>query len=771
MLNKKYRTGLLCLGLLLVWNMQAQVGTWKSYMAYYQATAVVETPNLVFGLFDGSLMSYDPADGEIRTYSNQNGLHGTDIKFMAYHPGINALIIVYSNANIDIFYGDNNVYNLSDVIDFPNIQDKTVNNLEIMGDYAYLSTAYGITVIDVKKREIKESYVLKMTVRSVCQQGDYLYAATSQGIRKGLITTNLLDSANWKPINQTDQTLSYAVKILFFKDQLFYLTTWNQVLYMDPNEDLYWVGYADESVQSITVLNDRLVIVTDKGTYFYSDPTTYTHISLPGYSIDCINSKNQYWLANGEDGLTGFTVLPDFSDYNVTASGIKVNSPKRNLNLYMTFQANKLIVTGGGKASNRLNNPGTLMVYENGQWYNFNEDSIAAQTGLPCLDLTSTAVDPQDPDHYYVGSWGEGLYEFKKNEFQKLYSFANSSLQTANPSPNPDSLRFIRVDGLVFDKNNNLYVANASVANGLSIFLNQTNWKSFNYQPLSISAPDKIVISSSNPNQKWFNFFRGNSGIMVLDDNGTISDISDDQVAFSGSFVDQQGVSIDATVYLAMAEDQNGLIWVGTDNGPIYFSSMDQVSRGVCNRIVLSDQRDDGYRPLEGRRITSIAVDGGNRKWMGSAGNGVFIVDQSGSDTKVDNYTTDNSFLLSNTINSIAINNQTGEVFIGTDKGLCSYQSEAIAGKPDYSNVYAYPNPVRPETNRQVVITGLMQNSTVKITDIGGNLIQEGVSMGGQYIWNCTNRSGAIVKAGIYLVFAATPDGGQGVATKIMVIK
>jgi hypothetical protein len=64
-----------------------------------------------------------------------------------------------------------------------------------------------------------------------------------------------------------------------------------------------------------------------------------------------------------------------------------------------------------------------------------------------------------------------------------------------------------------------------------------------------------------------------------------------------------------------------------------------------------------------------------------------------------------------------------------------------------------------------------MANSTVKITDMSGNLINQGVSLGGQYQWNCANRSGAIVKAGIYLVFAALPDGSQGVVTKIMVIK
>ena len=766
MQNKKYRTGLFCIGLFLLWNMQAQVGTWKTYMAYYKATIVAETPNLAFGVYDGSLLSYNPDDGEVRTYSNQNGLHDTDIQLMAYHPGANALVLVYSNANIDIFLGDNNVYNISFYKDDSSIRDKTIYNLEIIGDYAYVSTAFGIGVIDVKKKEVKDTYNLGVIVRSVCRNGNYLYAATSEGIKKALVTANLLDKENWKPIDQKDESLNNATQILFFKDRLFYLVTWNQIIYIDTDGSFQWFGFTD--ARAIKLLNDQLVVLADKGTYFYSDITSYTSIKPLAYSIDCINSKNQYWLACGEEGLTGLVKQPNSSDCEVKVSQIKVNSPKKNLNACMSFMFGKLLVTGGGKGANRLNIPGTLMVYENGQWYNFDENAIAKATGLPCFDFMSATVDPQDPKHYYVASWGEGLYEFKNNEYV-LYSTNNSSLQTAVAGNN----RFVRVDGPVFDKNNNLYVTNASgsVVNGLSIFLNQKEWKSFYYPPLASSETDRILISRSN--QKWFNFFRGTkAGIMVLDENGTIGDASDDRFAYSGNFVDQQGISIDATVYLTMAEDLNGLVWVGTDNGPIYFTSMDQVNLGVCNRIISSGQYEEGFRPMEGIRITSIAVDGGNRKWIGSAGSGVFIVDQSnGSETSVENFTAENSFLLSNTINSIAINNQTGEVFIGTDKGLCSYQSEAIEGKPDYSNVYAFPNPVRPESSTQVVITGLMQNSTVKITDVAGNLIREGISMGGQYVWNCTDRFGTIVKAGIYLVFAATPEGKQGMATKIMVIK
>ena len=167
---------------------------------------------------------------------------------------------------------------------------------------------------------------------------------------------------------------------------------------------------------------------------------------------------------------------------------------------------------------------------------------------------------------------------------------------------------------------------------------------------------------------------------------------------------------------------------------------------------------------LDGERVNAIAVDGGNQKWIATETSGVYLVNEDGSET-LEHFSTDNSPLLSDKVNSIAIHSETGEVFFGTDKGICSYQGTATAGSADYNNVYAYPNPVRPTDPRRVTITGLMNDSNVKITDLAGNLLYQAKSLGGQLSWNCSG-----VKSGIYLVLAATEDGGEGVVTKIMIV-
>jgi hypothetical protein len=750
-------------------GLEAQTGRWKSYMAYQNATIVAETPNLVFAVYDGSLVSYNPEDKEIRTYTNQEGLHDTDIQYMVYSPAANALVLVYANANIDIFVKVGDVYNLPFLKNNTFFQDKTVYNLELVGDYAYLSTAFGIVVIDVVRKEIKDTYNLGVETKSVCQKGDQLYAATMDGLKKASVSSNLLDRENWKNFDETAQPeyLSRITKIVLYRDHLAFIQ-WNSAFYISGDGLLKGIG--SDAIRQMCVLNDQLVLTTPSNILFYSGFEDETRVSFNAFAIDCRNSKNVYWLGLGEEGVAGISKQTGSSEYAPVASEIKINSPKRNITFQLKYTAGKLLVVGGGRASDRFRIPGTLMVLEDKKWFNFDEKEIAAKTGLNCWDFMSVEVDPADPNHYYVGSWGEGLYEFKNNEFINLYSYKNSSLQTALPD-NDEPEIFVRVDGLTFDKQNNLFMVNGGVTNGLSAFINQKEWKNYYYQPIASGDPNKILISSKN--QKWLNLWRGSKiGILVVDDNNTLEDTSDDKHYYSNKFVDQQGMSLDATGYYDMAEDHNGSIWVGTDNGPIRFSSAEQVGNGVCYRDVSTDQYGENFHLLEGLKIMAIAVDGGNRKWMGTDGSGVFVVDQpAGSNTiQVENYTMENSFLISNQINSIAINHETGEVFIATDKGLCSYMGEAIAGKADYSQVYALPNPVHPIVDNQVVITGLMQNSTVKITDLSGNLIKEAKSLGGQFIWDCRDRRGTIVKAGVYLVFAATSGGNQGVVTKIMVI-
>ena len=752
-------------------NTHAEVGGWKYYRAYRNATIIAETPRLVFAVYDGSLLSYNPEDEEVKLYSTQTGLSDVDIQYMAYSPEANALVLVYENANIDIFAGENEIYNIPFIKDNTSISNKAVNNLEIIGKYAYISTGFGIVIVDIDRRTVKDDCRLGST-RSVCLWGETLLAATDEGIKKALISSNLPDKGNWtlfEDLPFSDGNAPSIEKIFVFNDKLV-IHIWNNVYYMyQPN----WIPELARDVRQVAVLNDKLTIVSPDTVFLYSDFEQVQRLPLDILSIDCHNSAGQYWVGLPDGGgLAAIDLRDNAAGYEAVVGGIKVDSPKRNLNFFMTFTAGKLLIAGGGRGANRDNIEGTLMVYENGRWTNFDEKEIALETGIPCEDFMSIAVDPRNANRYFVGSWGEGLYEFEDNRFVERYTDQNTNGKIQTAVKNSD--RFFRIDGLIFDRNNNLYMVNGSLTEGnpLVEFSANGQWENYFVEPLSTAPyPNRILIDRNN--YKWLNIWRSGSGIIVLDENNR-------QIGFSKTFKDQLETNISAAAYLCMAEALDGTIWVGTDNGPIQFSSPQQVANGECYRIVSHDQYGENFYLLEKEKINAIAIDGGDRKWLGSENSGVFLVYQvdtiidnmHGNITRVENFNTSNSPILSNQVNSIVINDETGEVFIGTGKGLCSYMSHVTPGKQDYSSgVHAFPNPVRPAFDAQVSITGLMQNSTVKITDMAGNLINQGQSTGSLYTWNCTNRFGEIVKAGVYLVFAASSDGSQGIVTKIMVVK
>lgn len=750
------------------------IGSWKVYRAYQEASVVVETKDLVYGLYDGSLLSYDSEYKEIKTYSFDDGMSDIGISLMSYSKEHDALILVYENSNIDIVYSWNNIVNLPSIKDNIFIMYKTINDIVIDGNLAYLATEYGIEVLDLAKKEIKETYRLDINTKSVSRWGDYLYAATVEGMKKGLLSSNLIDKDSWSFL--TKEEFPYMAdekritKLRNYNDNLI-IYGQGRVSYQTQVNEIKTLFYG--ICHQVKEVNKELVFITNDGLRFYpSLEDDYSFLKIEGaLDIACNNSSKTYWLAMGNKGLNAVKKEEGKETPTYITSGIKINSPAKNLAFSLTFDQDKLLVTGGGREADRFWNKGYLMVFEDGKWFNFDPDSISKETGIECFDFMRAIIDPQDRNHYYVSSWGEGVYEFKDNLLINRYALGNSSLASALPNSEKRD-QFVRVDGMVFDKNKNLYMANGGVSEGLVVMSSKAAWDSYYYEPLYDNQVNHILIDKNG--LKWFNLWRAsNAGIMVLDDKST-NTTNDDVVYFAKRFVDQNGTDIGAGYYLCMTEDLNGTIWIGTDNGPILLSRADDVYNARCRRPVLKDEYGDegvNYYLLEGQRVSAIAIDGGNRKWIGTEGGGLFLVDDNNGDIYVENFTTSNSSIISDIVNSIAINHKTGEVFIGTPKGLVSYMSDAMEPQPDYSDVLAFPNPVYPDRQNRVIISGLMGDSDVKITDMNGNIIRQGTSIGGQYSWDCTDLRGEIVKAGIYLVFAAQSDSSDGMVTKIMVIR
>ena len=275
--------------------------------------------------------------------------------------------------------------------------------------------------------------------------------------------------------------------------------------------------------------------------------------------------------------------------------------------------------------------------------------------------------------------------------------------------------------------------------------------------------------------QSWIDWGRGH-GVM-LDFNSTVDDTSDDMHVFRQTIVNQDGVVYDPDYYNCFVQDLNGQIWIGTSSGlfviedPEDFINNDDFTYTQI-KISRNDGTDYADYLFNGIDVSAIAVDAANRKWIGTSSDGIYLVSEDGQET-LQHFTTENSPLISDQIQSIAVNPQTGEIMIGTFLGLVSYMSDAStpAAELDKDNVRVYPNPVRPEYNGIITVNGLTHNAEVKITTVTGQLVYSGRANGGLFTWNGCNQNGKRVSSGVYNVISTNAEGEKAVVNRITFIR
>ena len=471
------------------------------------------------------------------------------------------------------------------------------------------------------------------------------------------------------------------------------------------------------------------------------------------------------------------TSLPDEdnSDYEQYIDLVKTlnpGGPKYNYFFNMKMHNGRLYTVGGGwYQMGNYQRPGTIQVLNSNQEWTIYQDDITPAFASSYRDVNAIAIDPLNENHVMVASCS-GLYEFMNGQFVKNYTQGNTDYfesAASNGSPN-----YVRTDGIVYDQQGKLYCLNSGSSTAIIMRDAAGTWS---------GLMDNVLIDRPNKSM------RGIIG-SIIDSRGLLWFVNkhsdhpsfyafnpqDETIVRFDRFVNQDGSSLgDYVVVNCICEDLNGNIWIGTNMGPVYITTneMSDNSLGVIQyKVPRNDGTDYADYLLAGNEITCMAVDKAGRKWFGTNGNGVYLI-SADNNTQEQHFTTDNSKLLSNTIESIAINDQTGEIFFGTERGLCSYVSDATQTNTEMNkdNVWAYPNPVTPEYNGLITVTGLTLNADVKILSANGALVAEGRSNGGTFTWDGNDQKGRRVASGVYMVVTATSDGNKGTVCKIAIIR
>jgi len=763
---------------------QVAMGKWNTHFAYNSVSQIAQSDNKIYAISAGALFSIDKLDGNIEFYSKLSGLNDANISRIEFDGSNKQLLIIYKNGNIDIL-GAGGVTNIPDFYNKQMSTTKDVNQIQFYENKAFLSCNFGIIVLNMLKKEVSDTYYIgpnatEVKVLNTTINNGTIYALTSSSIFKASVTdTHLINYEFWSTISDLPGSGDFQ-RISTFGGQLVLLRGGS--LYKQDANNLWTNVLPNSIVTDFKVTNVTLNIFTANTIYQINTNFEVSSITNVGIVSDAeydAQNNTYYFAANSlgiipyKDGIAGTPIKPE---------GPAVNSPWS-----MTFAGNKLFVVPGGRSSVQFNTPGAIMMYEKGIWTNILWKTIQDQTGQQFLDLMNVAVDLTDPkdlsepkySHFFVTSFGSGLYEFKNNKFIQWYNTLNSTLETIVPN---DPFNYTRLDGSILDAQGNLFMTNSYVSEGIQVLLADGTWKKLYYSQASLLPTiGSILISNQNQNQKWVNSLRSKPGLFIFDDGGSISDQSNDKSVFIFPFIfpeqDNNGqtklVSVYPNLVNCMAQDKNGVIWVGTDIGPFLYSNLTNVfnSDYTCSRVKIprNDSTNLADYLLVSENIQAIAIDGANRKWIGTKSSGVYLMSENGQQT-IQHFTVSNSPLLSNNIMSLAINPLTGEVFFGTDQGIVSYQSDASEAGNTFGDVYAYPNPVRQGFTGVITITGLIDKTQVKISDINGHLVCETVSNGSIATWDGKDVHGRKVSTGIYLAICVNTDGTQSTITKILII-
>ena len=459
----------------------------------------------------------------------------------------------------------------------------------------------------------------------------------------------------------------------------------------------------------------------------------------------------------------------DYDKYIDIVKTLKPGGPHTNHFGFMLFVYNRLYTCNGD-----YNYSSPIQILNNNEWTIYQHEGISEQTGVSFQGSFCLDVDPLNIEHVFAGS-RNGLYEYLNGKFVKYYDNSNSPIEPFDGVNKEYQL----VTGTKFDQKGNLWVLNSSApttalmkyANGSFTKMNHSELMKLNRGQLknrSNGELSKIIIDSKGV--MWF--VNNNWVLPAIYQYNT----DNDEIIAYENIVNQDGTRLNIQEGIrCVAEDLEHNIWVGSSVGPVMLESS-EIEDGGSTFTQVKVPRNDGTNYadylLTGIDISSIAIDGGNRKWIGTFNNGVYLISADNM-TQIHHFTTDNSKLLSNTIMSIAINPTTGEVFFGTDKGLCSYISDATATNSEMTtdNVWAYPNPVEPGYVGPITITGLSLNADVKILSANGAIVNEGHSNGGTYVWDGCDQKGRRVASGIYMVATATSKGEKGTVCKIAIIR
>jgi len=681
-------------------------------------------------------------------------------------PSIKMLVICYDNSNVDLYDG-RTIFNVPDICNKQIAGNKAINKVFCDAQYAYLATGIGIIVVDLKKKVVKDTWFFKKEnqtyeVNDMIIVDSTVYAATDDGIfytkRNNTFINNF---ATWGKITNVNSYNNSLFKQFALMNNTIYVFKNDTVEIIDTN-----VTYKIKDV--IYVKNGNLwekanIEIEDGSPYFVckfiqaSSNKFFvgTNGELQRYQWNPIGNRFErekiyFWCNAPKAAFYAFDGKTYLADENGLHWGgtedwvhtILIPGPAQESAMAMDWKKSKLAVvhntTEDWVPTWRRAHLSTLR----GEDWTITDENKQ----LDPRDFIDVCIAPYDTSIVYAASYLQGLVEVRSDTIYKVYNSTNSALGTEVDGT-------IRVARMAFDGHNNLWITHWTSSNSVAVLEKNGDWKSFSIPFIGGNEMGSILADSRN--WIWIVYDREKK-LAIFNPDRSIGTIRNGTwLPLNTSLKEEEGAF---TYIYTLTEAKDGSIWMGTDKGiKIYYSPkrlLDELNTIPQSIPVEVIRNGDTLTELVlgSEAVRCIKVDGGNRKWVGTENAGAFLLSPDG-ETELFHFTKDNSPLPSNSVYSIAIDGETGDVYFGTDKGLVSFRYTATDGKENYDNLKIFPNPVRENFDGYISISGLKDNSEVKITDAFGKLVYRTVSNGGTAVWDGRRFDGKKASTGVYFVF------------------
>jgi hypothetical protein len=751
--------------------------SWEDFYSYNNVKDFTKVDNVIYALADNAVFTYDVISGEINKLSSVQGLSGETTTSIYYNKEFKRLVIGYENGLLEVVEDDGSITISSDIVNFNQSGEKSINHISAFKNKLYLSTPFAVVVYDIEKLEFGDTFFIgekssSIKINETIVSNNIIYAATETGIFKADVSNNLLiDFNNWEQL---------------FPDKNFTGITFLDILYVTEGgsfsafdgTNLTEIRKYSIAIKAIKASAKHLIISL-KNTAIIFD-ASMTKIGQFNANTSFDYSVNNAFFENETCFLAtkNFGVLAATLNASNTYLEIHPAGPLSNDVFSIAANNNNLWVVYGGynDVFGPTFNKQGFSHYNGENWRNKKYNPA-----FPVTDLSHITIDTNAENKVYISSLGDtknvnsvstgGILVVENDEIETFYNQLNSPLEDI-VATDPNRVT-IRVNGSAIDSQGNLWVTNIGVPNELKKLSVNGQWSSFDMRSVKTNGADglsEMVIDRNN--SIWYG--SRNNGVFVFNENGNRK-----RALIAAPNL---GNLPDANVS-ALAVDRSNSIWIGTKNGLVVYTGASGVFEDTVIKaqpiVINGDENGFGERLLGNQAVNAIAVDGGDNKWFGTDNGGVVYTNPNGQET-IAIFSKRNSPLPSNRIFKIKVDNSSGKVYFATDKGIVAYNSNVSPFGDVLGAVYAYPNPVL-KNHETVTIDGrngthLPRGTNVKIIDVAGNLVYEtnvveGQELqGGKVVWNKLNLAGNKVVSGIYVVLLSNDDASETSVTKIAIV-